>query len=272
MDVLTAAILGLVQALTEFLPVSSSGHLVLAQHLLGVESETGLSADAVAVAVHFGTLLSVVLVFRDDVRALVKTSVTAGLQPRSWRTRWAQDPTFRLASAIIIGCIPAGIIGLAFKDQIEGAFESVTVVSVALLVTGVVLLCLLRAPTGDKRVSLTSGLFIGIVQAIAIIPGISRSGSTIAAALFMGLEREHAAKYSFLLSLPVIAGATGIKTIELLDQSLSQDMWLALGTSAFVAFTAGIFALKFLMSTVKSGSFAYFGWYCLLVGILGLVL
>ena len=170
MDIFTAAILGLVQALTEFLPVSSSGHLVLAQHLLGVESETGLSADAVAVAVHFGTLLSVVLVFREDVVHLTRTGLMAGTQPHT-RARWRDDPQFRMVAAICIGCLPAGVVGLAFKDSIEAAFESVTVVSVALLATGVVLLGLLRAPKGSAEVNLKTGFIIGAVQAVAIIPG-----------------------------------------------------------------------------------------------------
>jgi len=175
-----------------------------------------------------------------------------------------------MAASIVVGCIPAGVLGLAFKDTIESAFQSVTVVSVALVLTGCVLLALMRAPKGDGHVGLRSGLVIGIVQAIAIVPGISRSGSTIAAALFLRLEREHAAKYSFLLSLPVIAGATALKTLELLGNDVHFDLWLALGTGALVAFGAGVAALKFLMVTVKSGSFAYFGWYCLGVGLIGL--
>ena len=116
-----------------------------------MESETGLSADAVAVAVHFGTLLSVVLVFREDVVHLTRTGLTAGTQPHTWRARWRDDPQFRMVAAICIGCLPAGVVGLAFKDSIEAAFESVTVVSVALLATGVVLLGLLRAPRALLR-------------------------------------------------------------------------------------------------------------------------
>ena len=271
MDIFTAAILGLVQALTEFLPVSSSGHLVLAQHLLGVESETGLSADAVAVAVHFGALLSVVLVFREDVVHLTRTGLMAGTQPHTWRARWRDDPQFRMVAAICIGCLPAGVVGLAFKDSIEAAFESVTVVSVALLATGVVLLGLLRAPKGSAEVNLKTGFIIGAVQAVAIIPGISRSGSTIAAASSW-VSSVSTQRNTVSYSLPVIAGATGLKTLELLDASLDAEMWLALGTGALVAFAAGVAALKFLMVTVKSGSFAHFGWYCLLVGTLGLIL
>ena len=137
MELLPAAILGLVQALTEFLPVSSSGHLVLSRILLGVETEHGAAFE---VAVHFGTLLSVVIVLRDEVWALLRSSWTALTQPGEVPRLWSDDPEFKVLVAILVGCIPAGVVGLAFKDQLEAAFSSPLVVCSALIVTGFVLL------------------------------------------------------------------------------------------------------------------------------------
>ena len=272
MDPLSAIILGLVQAFTEFLPVSSSGHLVLAHHLLAMSAEGGVAAEAFAVAVHFGTLLSVVVVFRDDVMSLLRSLWRAGRSPGTLRRRWSEDSQLRLAGAIVLGCIPAGVVGLVFKDRLEAAFNSVTVVGFALLFTGLVLLGTLWAPRGARSVNLRSSVWIGLAQAVAIIPGVSRSGSTIAVAMFLGIEREQAAKYSFLLSLPVIAGASGLTALELLNKTIPSQAWLALGLGSLVAFLAGIIALKLLMAVVKQGAFAHFGWYCLAMGTAGLAL
>ncbi len=267
MELLPAAILGLVQALTEFLPVSSSGHLVLSRLLLGVQTEHGAAFE---VAVHFGTLLSVVIVFRQEVWALLRSCWTALTKPSQISTLWSEDPEFKLLVAIAVGCIPAGVVGLAFKDQLEAAFSSPVIVCSALIATGGVLLATLIPAMGEKRVGLGSALLIGLAQAVAIIPGVSRSGSTIATAMFLGLEREHAARYSFLLSLPVIAGATVLKARELLSVQISDETWLALGVGALVAFVAGIGALILLMRIVRRGGFAHFGWYCIGIGVFGL--
>mgnify|MGYP001286866436 CR=1 FL=1 len=268
MDLLPAAILGLVQALTEFLPVSSSGHLVLSKILLGLETEHGAAFE---VAVHFGTLLSVLVVFRREVGGLIKSAWAALTQLTRIKERWDEDEELRLLGAIFLGCIPAGVVGLTFKDQLEAAFDSPMVVCIALIGTGFVLLATVRAPQGERGVSLGAAAVIGVAQAVAIIPGVSRSGSTIAAAMFLGVERERAARYSFLLSLPVIAGATLLKARELLETQIPSDTWWALGVGAAVSFIAGIGALLVLMSVVRRGGFAHFGWYCLLIGIGGLI-
>ena len=272
MDPLSAIILGLVQALTEFLPVSSSGHLVLAHEVLGLSQQKGLAADAFAVAVHFGTLLSVMVVFWTDIKDLVFTTLKALNKPSSIPDALRHDPQLKLAAAIVIGCIPAGIIGLLFKSELESAFNSARLVCTALIATGFILLLTRVFSGGSKTVSLGSGLVIGLAQAIAIIPGVSRSGSTIAVALFLGLEREHAARYSFLLSLPVIAGASVLKSLELLGQELPSTAWTSLGLGAAVAFIVGILALRMLMLVVRRGAFAHFGWYCLALGGTGLFL
>lgn len=268
LDPLTAAILGLVQALTEFLPVSSSGHLVLGQALLGSHARSGAAFE---VAVHFGTLLSVVVVFRPEIRRLLGATFAALAAPRSLGQRWAGDPDLRLAGAILLGCVPAGVVGLAFKDQLEAAFESVTGVCVALVATGLVLLATRFARPGAGEVTLGRSLLIGAAQAIAILPGVSRSGSTIAAALFLGIDRDLAARYSFLLSLPVIFGATLLKARDLAAAPPAADALAALAIGAAVAFVAGIAALVLLLRLVRQGWFAHFGWYCLAVGVAGLI-
>ncbi len=268
MDLLTAIILGLVQALTEFLPVSSSGHLVLGQALLGAHDDGGAAFE---IAVHFGTLLSVLVVFRLEVVRLFRATFGALAAPSRIGERWKADADLRLAGAIVLGCIPAGIVGLAFKDELEAAFDSVFGVCVALICTGVVLLATRLARPGDGEVTIGRALLIGAAQAAAIMPGVSRSGSTIATALFLGVDRDLAARYSFLLSLPVIFGATLLQARDLIEAPPPGDALLALGAGALVSFVAGIAALVLLLRLVRSGWFAHFGWYCLAAGIAGLI-
>lgn len=264
MEPLHALVLGLVQALTEFLPVSSSGHLVLGQALMGDTT----SGAAFEIAVHFGTLLSVVVVFRRDIARL-----GSALLGGHHRARWAAgDAELRMVVAILVGCLPAGILGLLFAEELESAFESPRLVCGALVATGLVLLASGRATPGDKDVSPGRAVAIGFAQAVAIIPGVSRSGSTIATAMFLGVERELAARYSFLLSVPIIAGAALLQTGGLVAAPPNGSMALALAIGAGVSFVAGVGALVLLLGFVRRGWFAHFGWYCLAVGATGLAL
>ncbi|MCA9537968.1 MAG: undecaprenyl-diphosphate phosphatase [Myxococcales bacterium] len=267
MDLLSAALLGLVQALTEFLPVSSSGHLVLGEALLGVNG----GGAAFEVAVHFGTLLSVVLVFRRDIARLVSTTLRALTAPSQIGERWRNDADLRLAGAIVLGCVPAGLVGVLFKDRLEAAFDDPRFVCGALLVTGAILLASRAARPRGAEVTLPRAATIGAAQAVAILPGISRSGSTIAAALFLGVDRDQAARYSFLLSLPVIFGATLLKARDLIAAPPPTEELLALAVGAGVSFVAGIGALVLLLRLVSAGWFSHFGWYCLAVGLIGLI-
>lgn len=269
MDPLFAAILGLVQALTEFLPISSSGHLVLGETILEVSPPGGAAFE---VALHFGTLLSVLVLFRRDVLDLLSACVDAVRAPGRIAEQWRGDPRLRLVGAIAVGMIPAGVIGLAFKSTLEQAFDSPRLVCGGLLVTGFALLSTRFAPVGDRPVGSLHALAIGLAQAIAIIPGISRSGSTIACAMFLGIERVTAARYSFLLSVPVIAGATVLKARDLFAETFDGAFLAALGIGAAVSFVSGIGALWLLMQVVRRGHFAHFSWYCFAVGGIGLVL
>lgn len=258
-----AALLGLIQALTEFLPVSSSGHLVLGQALLGVEHGADVAFE---VAVHFGTLLSVLVLFRAEVRRLFAATWRGVRAPQQLGTQWRDDPDLRLVAAVLIGCVPAGVVGVLFKSQLETAFGSPYVVGWALLVTGAVLLLSQRAAIRGGEVTVGRATWIGIAQALAITPGISRSGSTIAAGMFLGVDPERAARYSFLMSIPVIAGATLLEARELAAAPPSSDVLVALGLGLAVSFVAGLGALWLLMSVVRRGWFHKFGWYCLAVG------
>ena len=250
MDVFEAILLGSLQGLTEFLPVSSSGHLVIGQELLGVH----IPGNAFEVVVHLGTLVSVLAVFWRDIAGFVKT---------------IQDKVTRnYILALAVGTIPAVICGLFFKDAIQSAFDNVNFVAGALVCTGIILF-VGKWFTGKKdQVSLRNSLLIGIAQAVAIIPGISRSGSTITAGLCLGVKSESAARFSFLLSIPAISGAGLLTALDLMESNeplLSIPVMIA---GFFSSFIVGWISLKWLLSLLQSGKFYWFGFYCVGIGIL----
>ena len=192
MDILKVIILGIVQGLTEFLPVSSSGHLVLAAELLNFHEE----GVAFEVFVHLGTLLSVLIVFRNDVFKMIK----APFQFLSSRFEYKETKQYLLWDLyIIVGTIPAAIIGLSFKSKIEAAFSNILLVIVMLAITGTILLISRFMPKKNQEMTLLKSLLIGVSQAFAILPGISRSGSTIVTGIFLGIDKEKAARFSFLM-------------------------------------------------------------------------
>ena len=251
-----AAILGVVQALTEFLPVSSSGHLVIAQKLLGIEADTDAMLE---VAVHLGTLLSVLVIFRQDILSLLRGLLSPRNAPPSWRS----EMTF-----LIIGTLPAGLLGITFKDELENAFGDLFGVGIALCFTGFALLSTLKLNPARKMLNHMDGLWIGFAQAIAILPGVSRSGSTITTALWLGIDRERAARLSFLLSIPVVAGASLLKAVELMNHPANTALYLPLFSGAITAFIVGLGALWLMLRWIVRPSFAYFGVYCLVVGLI----
>lgn len=254
-----AVVLGVLQGLTEFLPVSSSGHLVLGQHLLGLK-EPELLFD---VAVHVGTLIAVVACFWRELWTMLR-----GL--------WARDENGelgrRLILLVMVGSLPTAAIGLLFRHDFEMLFGSVTAVGVALIVTGVLLMATHFAPPARReiwRMGVWRALVIGLVQGVAITPGISRSGSTISAALLLGIDRRLAAQYSFLLSLPAIAGALLLHLKELgPDQAVE---WTPLLAGAGVAAITGLIALKLLIGVVQRGGLHWFAFYCWALGAVSLI-
>ncbi len=252
MNIIEAILLGVLQGITEFLPISSSGHLVIGQRLLGI-STPGLTFE---IAVHLGSLLSIVFVFWKDLIGIL-TSL------RDYSTQ-------KLILAIIVGTLPAVLVGLYLMDAVEAAFTSLTVVGIALLITGTALIFSRWSKTITNTVSPFSGLLIGVAQALAITPGISRSGATITTALFLGVDRSTAARFSFLLAIPAIIGAGLLQILDLF-QNGNQALWNGAVWIGFISsFLTGIVALKILLSTLKSGKFHWFGVYCLLVGLLTL--
>jgi undecaprenyl-diphosphatase len=271
MQALKAVILGIVQGLTEFLPISSSGHLVLLQNLFGL-TEPELLFDVV---LHCGTLLAIVIVFRQEVLSLVyeffrlpKSLWGHGTAGRSWRYR----PHFRMLVLIIVGSVPTAIIGLGFKDVFESLFGSTLAVGIALLVTGLVLFCTRWVGARGRGIDgfrARDALVVGLAQGLAITPGISRSGFTISAGLFLGLDRELAARYSFLMSIPAILGAL---VLELREARAGAFGAIDLGLGFFAALVAGVFALIVLMKLVEQGRLHWFAGYCWLVGSIVIVL
>jgi undecaprenyl-diphosphatase len=267
MSILDAAILGLVQGLTEFLPVSSSGHLVLGQYLLHVQNPQMLSFD---VYVHFGTLISVCIVFWKDIVAMV-SSLWGALRTGTLKTAHETNEYVRLAAAIVIGSVPAAVIGLAFRHQIEEAFTDPKLVAVNLVITGLILfLTRFARPKEGKRIGPWLGFLIGIAQSIAIVPGISRSGCTISGGMYLRLSPSAAARFSFLLSIPVIAGASLLETKHVVEQA-AQFGVLPFLVGFVVAAVTGYFAIKILLSIVDRGKFSLFAFYCFALGIVGIV-
>ncbi len=262
---LQAFILGCVQGLTEYLPISSSGHLVIAQNLFGIE-EPALFFDIV---LHLGTLFAIVGYYRADALVAIKDSasgLTALKKGASWSEVNNTYPGLRLVFLIFIGSIPTAIIGIAFKDQFLLLFGDVKTVGVMLLITGLfLLLTRLAPPTGREiaRMRWWEAALIGVAQGLAITPGISRSGATICLALLMGIGRESAARYSFLLSLPAISGAL-ILSMEPSETILPLST-LALGF--FSSLIVGYLCLALLVILLKRGKFYLFSIYCFIVGI-----
>ncbi len=267
MSALQAIFLGLIQGLTEFLPVSSSGHLVLGQHLLKVQDPEVLSFD---VYVHFGTLISVCVIFWKDILEIVRATWKA-LISLNFKESYNTVEHFRLGIAILVGSIPAAFVGLQFREQIEAAFSDPKLVAVNLVITGLILfLTRLPRPTEGKKVGIVSGFVVGIAQAVAILPGISRSGLTMSTALYLKLSPLLAARFSFLLSIPVIAGAALLETKNVFRHGMETGFApLALGIVS--AAITGYIAIKILLSVMERGKFSWFAFYCLAIGVAGIV-
>ncbi len=253
MTYLDAIILGIIQGLTEFLPVSSSGHLVLAQELLGVK-EPGITFE---VMVHFGTLVAVIIYFRTQIATLVRAAFDLTMVQER-----------KMILFLIIGTIPAGLAGVLLEDFFEKTFGNPVETSIELIITGLILLATRYFLRGNKPVTATNSFVMGIGQAVAILPGISRSGSTIAAGIFWGVSPAVAAEFSFLLSIPAIAGAIVFKMDDLAGVTGALAGQYAVATVFSFAF--GLAAVSGLLAVVRRGKLEYFAYYCFAVGALGL--
>lgn len=267
MDYIHALILGVVQGLTEYLPVSSSGHLELGQRILGVHSDDSLTFDIV---VHVATVLSTLVVLRKDViwifQGLFVPLKPAGTPP-------VEDPLSRFSDSqkyalkILVSMIPIGLVGILAKDWVEAAFNGVHVVPVCLLVTAVLLtVSFYIRPREKETISLKDAFIIGIAQAVAVLPGLSRSGSTIATGLLLGVKKEHLAQFSFLMVIPPILGEALLEGIKL-AKNPEEFQWDVLAVGFIAAFVSGCLACKVMLALVKKCQLIWFAIYCALVSI-----
>lgn len=256
MDILDALVLGIVQGLTEWLPISSSGHLVIAEEALGLSAGMNLVFDLI---LHLGTLCAVVVFFRKELARIVTSIVM--LHPE----KGSKEEKLRfLGMLLLIGTVPAAIAGVLFKDAIEEVFD-IRYVGIALIANAAMLYCFERfwSKGTKKEARLLDAIVIGLFQAVAIIPGISRSGSTIGGGMIQGLERETAAVFAFLLSVPTLAGAFvfGLLTLNRFDTELASSI---VGFGA--AFLVGLVSIEYLLKAVRSGKLWIFSIYCAVVG------
>ncbi|MCB0471972.1 MAG: undecaprenyl-diphosphate phosphatase [Flavobacteriaceae bacterium] len=260
MSYLESLILGLIQGLTEFLPVSSSGHLELTKAIFGDQS---LPQDSLmfTVVLHFATALSTLVVFRKEVWQILK-----GL----FQFKWNEELIFSLK--IIISMIPAAIIGLLFEKQLEEFFDGrVLFVGAMLLVTAILLLLADRAKNTEKKVSYSNALIIGISQAIAMLPGISRSGATISTSVLLGIDRTRAARFSFLMVVPLILGKVAK---DILGGEISyQNAEIGQMSVGFIAaFISGLIACNWMIALVRKSKLTYFAVYCFIVGTIAIAI
>ncbi|MBI5347619.1 MAG: undecaprenyl-diphosphate phosphatase [Candidatus Aenigmarchaeota archaeon] len=246
MEIFHALILGIVQGITEWLPVSSSGHLVVLQNIFGITQP--LFFDAV---VHFGTLLAVVLFLRKEIAEILKSAIKMDFMSESGR----------LVPLALIATVPAAFFGFFFRDFLERLFYSTMAVGIALIITGIILF-LSERKQGSRAVDKKDALIIGIAQAAAIVPGISRSGATISAGLFRGIDKEKAAKFSFLISIPAIAGALVLESGG--TASTASPVTLLIGGAT--AFFVGYLSLKMLMKILIEKKFKNVAYYCWFFG------
>jgi undecaprenyl-diphosphatase len=266
MDLIQSILLGILQGITEFLPVSSSGHLALARALIGQNLEPGITFEIV---VHFGSFCSIVVYYRKLIAEII-TDLFKALTPVSLKEgHFIKDESVRFSFFILLSMIPAMIIGFTLKDTIEQLFINPFFVSVMLIVTGTILFSTRFVKNPQKEVDGWRALLMGVAQAMAIIPGISRSGSTISVGLFSGVNRNSVANFSFLMVLPVLAGAMILEVQEISGTGIHSAEIAVLFAGFLASFLSGYLALTYLIKILKREKFHYFSYYCWAVGIAG---
>lgn len=259
MDIIDSIILGIIQGLTEFLPVSSSGHLEIGKAILGdnlVPEESLLFT----VVLHFATALSTMVVFRKDILLILKGIL---------KFEWNEDLQF--VSKIALSMIPAVIVGLFFEEQLEQLFEgNIKLVGFMLMVTAILLFLADKAKDTNKKVSFANAFVIGISQAIAMLPGISRSGATISTSVLLGNDKTKAARFSFLMVVPLIFGKIA-KDVFSGDITYDSANFTSLSVGFIAAFITGLFACTWMIALVKKSKLSYFALYCIVVGIIAVI-
>lgn len=262
MTIVSAIILGIIQGATEFIPVSSTGHLIIARELLGLESETALAFDAV---LQLASIFAVIIVCRADVLKMLKTARNMIMAPRL-----VLPNDKKIVVALVVGSIPAVVLGLFLESYMDTVFRGALPVVIGLLVGSAIMafaehISFKRSPQTD--VSVGRGFLIGIYQSLALFPGISRSGATISGGLFAGLDRAQATRFSFLLAIPIILGAGSLKLFELVTTGALAGLVVPLIIGSLVSFVVGYMAVSFLLSFVKTHSLMSFVWYRLVLAV-----
>ncbi|ADZ09127.1 Undecaprenyl-diphosphatase [Methanobacterium lacus] len=275
MDIIQAIILGIVQGLAEFLPVASAGQVILVTHILGVTFPSQSDALAFNTLLHLGTLTAIVGFFYRDLIKIIKAFIDSLLDifRQKFKEGLKEDVYKRLAWLMLMSTIPAAIVGALFNKQFEILFGSVVAVGIFLIINGFILYSTNYAKNGKdtvKQLTFRNAFLIGVMESLALFPGISRSGTSISAGLFLGLERECAARYAFLIALPVIGAAVlfEIKNIGALSQNSPVTM-----VAAYLAVVVfGYLSIGLLIRLIKSTSLKVFAYYCWIVGALTLIL
>ena len=260
-----AVILGILQGLTEFLPVSSSGHLVLAQHVLGLELTSDVTFE---VFLHAGTALSIVTVYRCRLGRIIADMVHTLMNPAR---AYQNNPNVRIAWQVVFASVPAGLAYVFLDTELEWTYEHPWFACTMLIATGLLLGSTFWAPTQGGMVTLWKSIWIGAAQALSLLPGMSRSGATISTGLLAGIQPDSAADFSFIMVLPVILGATLVKGWQVLE-SPEVVLWLPLLIGTFFAYGTGIFAIHMVLGFVRRGQLHTFAFYCVALGGLGLFL
>lgn len=261
MNILEALILGIVQGLTEFLPVSSSGHIELGKAILRTNTADNL---LFSIIVHGATALSTIIVFRKTIVELIKGVF-----------EFKNNESVQYVFKIIISMIPVGVVGILFEEKLEALFTgNVLFVGLMLLITGTLLTFSYFSKNTSKDISMGRAIIIGLAQTIAILPGISRSGATISTALMLGVDKEKATRFSFLMVLPPIIGATLLKLKDYLEEpAISGSIGsVALTVGFLAAFLSGLVACTWMIQIVKRGKLIYFAYYCFVIGIISIIL
>ncbi|MEX0648210.1 MAG: undecaprenyl-diphosphate phosphatase [Balneolaceae bacterium] len=267
MELLQSILLGILQGITEFLPVSSSGHLALARAFLGRDLEPGITFEIV---VHFGSFCSIAVYYRRKITEIIK-DLFSSLTPDGLKSgRYKSDSNTRLSFFILLSMIPAMIVGFTMKDTIESMFVNPLFVSMMLLATGTFLFSTKFVKHPKKDVNAWRGILMGFAQALAILPGISRSGSTISVGLFTGVNRVKVANFSFLMVLPVLAGAMLLEVNEIMENGIETAAVVSLFAGFLASFISGYVSLTYLIILLKREKFHYFSYYCWALGVFGI--
>lgn len=253
MHIIEAILLGIIQGLTEFLPVSSSGHIELGKYLFGVELKDDL---LFSLLLHLATVFSTVIIFREDILQIIKD-----LLKFEWNT------SARFVCYILISMLPVFIVGIFLKDAVELFYNgNIVFVGAMLIITGLLLLASEKIQAKTKNLNFANSFIIGVAQAIAVLPGISRSGATIATGLLSGVDRSAIARFSFLMVIPPIVGATLLDVGDLANNQYNSGDILNMLAGFIAAFLTGLFACRLMIRLVKNSKLIYFAIYCFLVG------